>query len=166
MCHRKYYWCGRYDNRGSANFSPISHVTDAFLGLDPSLPTCQILMFDSFYLPPLIPLCLLSGAVEICVALSVCNLPVLVPALAARRERDTETFEGTRTGFSFGRQQTTFLSTLNTVQMHIEPGQGYEEPEPLKSRGHQDSVECNCSVPLSKRGEYCSACFPRKEHPL
>jgi len=162
MCHRKCYWRGRYDNRGSVNFSPILHVTDAFLGLDPSLPACQILMFVSFYLPPLIPLCLLSGAVENCVALSVCNLPVLVPALAARRERDTETFEGTRTGFSFGRQQTTFLSTLNTIQMHIEPDQGYEEP--LKSQGHQDFAECKCSVPLSKRD--CSACFPRKEHPL
>ncbi|KAF9648662.1 hypothetical protein BDM02DRAFT_3115143 [Thelephora ganbajun] len=60
----------------------------------------------------------IMGAVENCVALSVCNLPVLVPALIIREEQDK--FEGTRTGFSFGRQ-TTFLSTLNTVHMHVEP---------------------------------------------
>jgi len=126
---------------------------------------CQILMFVSFD-PLLFLRACHPGAVENCVALSVCNLPVLVPALAAREER--EKFEGTWTGFSFGRQQTTFLSTLNSIQMHIEADQSYEGP--FKGRGRQDLIECNCTVgsalPSSERGEYCSACSPQKERAL
>jgi len=106
------------------------------------------------------------GAVAACVALSVCNLPILIPALAAREER--EKFEETSwTGFSFGRQ-TTVLSTLNTIQMHIGPDPGHEEPP--KRPGTQDFAECKCSddsaFRSSGQGEYCSTCSPRKEHPL
>jgi len=106
----------------------------------------------------------IMGAVENCVALSVCNLPVLVPAFASKEKE--ERFEGTRSGFTFGRL-TTVLSTLNTIQMHIEPEQSYEEPP--KSPRRPDFVECRCSdptFPSSMRGEYCPVCFPRKELPL
>lgn len=104
------------------------------------------------------------GAVENCVALSVCNLPVLIPAIVAReREKD----EGTRTGFSFGRQ-TTYLSTVNTLHMHIEPEESHEEPS--KDPRHEDFIECKCSrdsaISPSGRVGYCAVCVPRKEPPL
>ena len=108
-------------------------------------------------------LTLFSGAVEICVALSVCNLPVLIPALAAREER--EKFEGTRTGFSFGRE-TTVLSTLNAIHMHLEPGL----EESFRSTNHQEFTECKCSgnpsFPSSNGGECCSPCSSRKAYAL
>lgn len=107
----------------------------------------------------------IMGAVENCVALSVCNLPVLVPALAAREQR--EKHEGTRTGFSFGKE-TTYLSTLNTISMHVEVDECHENP--IKDLGRQDFVECQCSehsgIPSSRGGGYCAVCFSRKEVPL
>jgi hypothetical protein len=61
----------------------------------------------------------------------------LVPALAIKEER--EKFEGTQTGFSFDRQ-TTVLSTLNTIHLHIEPDESHEEP--FKSPIREEFVEC------------------------
>lgn len=101
------------------------------------------------------------GAVENCVALSVCNLPVLIPAIVAR---EREKNEGTRTGLSFGRE-TTYLSTINTLHMHIEPEESHE-----KDPRHEDFIERKCShdsaISPSGRVEYCVACVPRKELPL
>lgn len=63
-------------------------------------------------------------------------------------------FEESQSGFSFGRP-TTVLSTLNTIQMHIEPDQSYEEA--LKIPRRQDFIECKCpngsALPSSKKGE-------------
>ena len=151
-----------WDTRGTVDLCSISHVTDAFHGLDLPFHLYRILTFACFSSSdPFVPR--YSGAVENCVALSVCNLPVLVPALASREERDK--YEGTRTGFSFGRD-TTYLSTLNTISMHVEPDQGYEEPV-FKAQERPDFHESICSdgsaLRLSDRGEYGS---PRKEHPL
>lgn len=104
----------------------------------------------------------IMGAVENCVALSVCNLPVLIPAIAARERERNE--GGT---FSFGRE-TTYLSTINTLNMHIEPDESHEDS--AKNPRHQDFVECKCSddsgIALSRRGGDCTACLPRKELPL
>ena len=53
--------CGRYDNRGSVGFSPISHVTDAFHGLDSSLQLSNsdvrffFTSFDAFVLVIQVP---------------------------------------------------------------------------------------------------------------
>lgn len=109
---------------------------------------------SDLYLSPSIHLWL--GAVENCVALSVCNIPVVVPALAAREQ---ERSEESRTGFSFGKQ-TTFLSTLNTIHMHIEPEESYEVPS--KDPRHQDFIECGCSdhsiVASLNRGECPVTC--------
>jgi hypothetical protein len=115
---------------------------------------------------PLRSSCASLGAVENCVALSVCNLPVVVPALAAREQEGSS--EGTRTGHGFGKQ-TTFLSTLNTINMHVEPEESHEELS--KDSRHRGFVMCECSndsvVASSRRGEYCMACrFPRKDLPL
>ena len=139
----------RSDSWGGGGFCFATHGW-----FSPSLLTSERLLPNSD---------LIQGAAEICVALSVCNLPVLIPAFAAREER--EKFEGTRTGFSFGRE-TTVLSTLNTVHMHLEP----DLEESFKSAKRREFMECKCSgnpsFPSSNGGGCCSACSSRKAYPL